>query len=185
MNTREWLTRDQVAALLEYDQQKGEFRWKPRPPEMFKVRACDCRIWNRKNAGKIAGSITNKGYLRIKIFGVAYLCHRLAWLLMTGSWPAQEIDHINGIKTDNRFANLRHADRVINLGNMAIYKNNATGVHGVRWNPKKLKWEAYIQRDGASTFLGTHADLLSAACARKSAELRLGFHANHGQRAAA
>lgn len=185
MNARENLTRAQVADLLDYDQHTGEFRWRPRPPSMFMVRACDCGIWNKKNAGKLAGSITNKGYLRIKIHGVPYLNHRLAWLLMTGCWPAQEIDHINGTKTDNRFCNLRHADRIINLGNMAIYKNNASGLHGVRWNAHKLRWEAYIQREGRATFLGVHSDFFEAACARKSAEAQMGFHANHGMRRAA
>lgn len=183
MNTREHLTQEEVSALLTYEPETGVFRWKERPKEMFSIRECDCGIWNKNNAGKVAGSKTNRGYLRIKIGGVPYLSHRLAWLLMTGAWPELEIDHINGIKTDNRWLNLRAADRIINLANMGLYKNNRSGIHGVIWVESKARYEVSIQRFGKTHYLGRYTDFFEACCTRKSAECAMGFHANHGRAA--
>jgi hypothetical protein len=70
-------------------------------------------------AGSTAGSVKRNGYVAIKIDGVLYKAHRLAWYLGTGVWPAPEIeiDHINRVKGDNRLCNLRLVTRIGNQAN--------------------------------------------------------------------
>jgi hypothetical protein len=72
----------------------------------------------RRNFKKpFAGTPHPVGYIRITIDKRFYLAHRLAWFYVKGKWPEADIDHINGDKTDNRFANLREASRSLNRGN--------------------------------------------------------------------
>lgn len=183
MTREETMTQAQLKERLHYDPETGIFTWKERPrndfasPESFPT-------WNKRFAGKPAGSISNRGYYRIKFWGVPYMSHRLAWLYVHGEWPENEIDHINGVKTDNRISNLREADRLINLANMPVYKNSLTGIHGVSWSKTKGKWQANVYRNKVSYYLGVFDDYFEACCARKSAENRLDFHVNHGRAAA-
>ena len=67
--------------------------------------------------GEIAGCLNAKGYVEIKACGKIYEAHRLAHLFMTGSWPSEQIDHVNHIKSDNRWSNLREASRAQNTQN--------------------------------------------------------------------
>lgn len=97
------LTADQLREVLAYDPETGVFTWRgPTPIRM---------------AGKQAGYATVWGYQLIGIRRKYFFGHRLAWLYMTGSWPANDIDHINGVRDDNRFANLRDVSRSVNLQN--------------------------------------------------------------------
>ncbi len=85
--------------------------------------------------GSIAGSLNPMGYLRVSIDHERYLCHRLAWLYSYGSWPEHEIDHINGIRTDNRLCNLRDVPHCINqLNKLSLKWSTKTG-HRVRVFP--------------------------------------------------
>jgi hypothetical protein len=77
-----------------------------------------------------------------------YYAHQLAWLYMTGQWPNKHIDHINGIRDDNRFSNLRLATESDNSCNRAKQSNNVSGYTGVWWNSQKKRWEASIFKDG-------------------------------------
>ena len=98
------------------------------------------------------------GYLEIGLNGRVYAAHRLAWLYMTASFPSQFIDHINGVKTDNRWSNLREADQVINQQNRRKAKaNNSTGLIGVRHRVRRNKdeWTAQIYVDGCHKHLGS------------------------------
>lgn len=82
--------------------------------------------------GMPVGRLDTKGYLRTRIDGVDYKNHRLAWLLFYMQWPTQEIDHINGIRADNRIKNLRDVSaRVNGLNRQQAMKNNVVGVLGV------------------------------------------------------
>lgn len=73
------------------------------------------------SAGDVAGS-SNHGYLDVKYKGVHYLVHRLVWLITTGEWPVNEIDHINGIRDDNRISNLREATSRENKLNLKCHR---------------------------------------------------------------
>lgn len=94
------------------------------------------------------------GYVRVNFDGRSFLGHRLAWLLETGQWPTDEIDHINMVKDDNKWANLREADRSENLGNREAYSNNTSGLKGVYFDARLGNWRSSIQRDGKRRSFG-------------------------------
>ena len=130
--------------------------------------------------GSIAGSL-KRGYYRMMIKGRVYTLHRLAFLYMTGDWPKQGVDHINGNPLDNRWENLRDVSQSENMRNASRSKRNASGVVGVAWDKEARKWRASIYH-GKTIHLGRHDDFFEAGCARKSAEVAHGFHPNHGKR---
>lgn len=82
-------------------------------------------------AGERAGGITSKGYIAIGIDRKIYLAHRLAFLYMTGEWPKELVDHKDGIKINNEWANLREATNQENKRNVGARKNSKTGIKGV------------------------------------------------------
>lgn len=107
-----------IEELLSYDSHTGEFRWKVKPARRIAV-------------GSIAGCMDSKGYWQVKVLGRRYLAHRLAWEMFHGIAPVGEIDHRNGIKTDNRIANLRIALPAQNMANHGLSRVNTSGFKGV------------------------------------------------------
>ena len=136
---------------------------------------------NRVKVGDIAGYGHSTGYKQISIDGNQYFSHRLAWLYVHGKWPEHEIDHINGIRDDNRIENLRCVDRQENSRNTAVNKNNTSGVSGVSWCKHHKKWFSRIFISHTAQSLGYFTNFFDAVCARKSAENKHGFHPNHGR----
>jgi hypothetical protein len=133
-----------LTAVLHYNPETGEFLWNlPRP----KVQVGQRAGYEKKN----------KGYIYIEIDGKSYSAHRLAWFYMTGAEPKGHIDHINGKKTDNSFANLREATSGQNRANSK--HNNKTGMKGVRcshWIPEgKRRWMAQITHNKKVMYLGS------------------------------
>lgn len=89
-----------------------------------------------QRAGTVVGTFRVDGYLATTIGGREVLCHRLAWALHYGADPCDEIDHRNGVRSENRIKNLRQADRGINNQNRRNpHRNNQLGVLGVRQVP--------------------------------------------------
>ena len=169
------LTLNRLKEVLNYNPDTGIF--------IFKV----CSSNGKQKTGSVAGNVyrTNNRraeYLRIWIDGKRYYSHRLAWLYMYGEWPNNGIDHINGDGIDNRIENIREADNTIQQRNRAQRSDNRSGVTGVFWYKNLNKWCADIKVKGKKIFLGYFDNLDDAAAVRKSAELRYGFHANHGRR---
>lgn len=105
-------------------------------------------------AGSIAGSISTEGYIVIRIDGTSYRAHSLAWLYMTGDWPAALVDHINGVRDDNRWANLRQATNQQNCANGKRRRNNKSGFKGVSWGAKERRWKAQINENGRRVLIG-------------------------------
>lgn len=129
---------DELRSRLEYAPETGLFIWK-----------------RGRNTGKTAGSVTSYGYVAIKIKGRAFLAHRLAWLYMKGSLPLLYIDHINGIKEDNVFSNLREVTQ----------SQNSQNVRRVGVRERNKRFDARIMTEGQSTYLGSfgsHAEAYSA-----------------------
>jgi hypothetical protein len=144
---------ERARALLAYDPDTGLFVWrqKSHPNSHMKV-------------GDRAGSTSSAtGYASIKIDGVLYPAHRLAWLLAHGRWPAEHIDHINGCADDNRLSNLREATRSQNRQNAKRQSNNLLGAKGVRWHRQGRCYEARIRVDGKLKYLGLFETVDEAA----------------------
>lgn len=128
------------------------------------------------------GSITNtfgKSYIRLQLFGRLYMAHRIIWFYVHGVWP-KYIDHIDGNGMNNKLCNLREVDIQENLKNKRIYTKNTTGVSGVVYLEKTNNYKVDIVINKQKIYLGRHASIFEAACAKKSAENKYGFHENHG-----
>jgi len=178
--TKVILTQEILKELLHYDPDTGVFTWLYRDKKWFKKDRI-CNSWNSRFLGKTAGSLHPCNYLFISIIDRVYRAHRLAFLYMTGSMPPEEMDHINGIRYDNRWENIRPVNRLVNSKNTKIGCNNTSGVTGVSWSKKRRKWEANIQGNGKNVHLGMFVDIQEAALARKKAEAKYGYHENHGR----
>ena len=165
------LTKYDVKRLFFYNQKTGDLMWL-RP------------YGTTAKPGQIVGSsAVGAGYLLVKVKGVFYPVHRLAFLYMTGKHPEGEIDHINGNKSDNRWENLRDVTHQENCKNQITPKSNTSGVIGVFFNKKINKWYAQIKIDYKNRYLGQSDDFFEVVCLRKSAEVKFGFHKNHGRAA--
>ena len=135
----------------------------------------------RKSTNRLVGSPDKEGYLRIIFKKREYRVHRLAFLYMKGAFPPDEVDHINHIRSDNRWSNLRHATRKENCRNLSRSSLNTSGISGVHWYTSKQIWIARIKVNYERIYLGCSKSLLDAAALRKSAEIKYGFHPNHGR----
>lgn len=114
-------------------------------------------IWSKARAdriGKVAGHVDRSGYRKIMVKGFNFRAHRLCWLIHYGTEPDGEIDHINGIKDDNRIENLREATRSQNCMNMKLRSDNASGFKGVYWREHAKRFTASIWKDGKRKSLG-------------------------------
>jgi hypothetical protein len=141
---------EEIRDLLEYNPETGALTWKK---------------WGRKANGGVAGVLNEKGYRRIEFKGIKYRAHRIAWFLYYGEEPQNEIDHINGCKSDNRICNLRLADQFQNAWNKKISKLNKSGIKGVHFHGRHKKWVARIEANKKAYHLGYFDDLNKAAIA--------------------
>lgn len=148
------LTQEIVRELLHYDPETGLLYWKERDRKWFK-RELDFKSWNSRYKGKsVDGIVKHSGYMKVYIFNKAYFSHRIIWLLFYGDFPKDQLDHINGIKHDNRIENLREVTNLENCKNQKLQKNNKSGYKGVSWCKREKRWVANIRLNGILTFLG-------------------------------
>lgn len=171
-----------LVSLLDYDPSSGSLAWKERPLDLFPD-ARSGKIWNSRYADKEAFSTSDaNGYRRGAIFNVAFLAHRVIWKIMTGDEP-DVIDHIDGNPANNAWSNLRSVDPIANAKNQKMHARNKTGVVGVWRAPPSRRgqkiWEARIGR----SLIGYFDSFDDAVIARKEAEVKHGFHENHGRTA--
>lgn len=138
---QETLTQERLKELLSYNQETGVFRWKTQRGK-------------NKTQGKEAGTRDRCGYVCIKIQGKLYKAHKLAWLYVYGVFPSKELDHISGLRFDNRICNLREASRSENMQNTTVHIGNTSGYLGVCWVNRAMKWQAQIMLNGKKKFLG-------------------------------
>lgn len=117
---------------------------------------------NKVQAGDRAGTVTTSGYLRVRFGSIGYVSARLAWFYMTGKWPQEQIDHINKIRLDDRWINLREANFSQNQINKAIQTNNTSGYKGVSWDTASSKWEVRVNR----VYLGRYDTIEEAILVR-------------------
>lgn len=179
-------TQARVRELFDYSPETGVIRWRERPLGDF-TRVKDWKMWKTLFAGREAGCIdrggVDHGYRVIKVDGKTRAAHRVIWLYVYGKWPDDQIDHINGNRSDNRLCNLREATPTVNSQNRKRHSNNGSGILGVHWVKREAKWKAGIMVAGKAIHLGLFHSLEDAAAARAAASIKYDFSPNHGRAA--
>ncbi len=166
-----------IGNLLRADFETGKLFWLPRDVGLFSDRR-SCSTWNAKYSEKEALTYLDPhGYRCGRLFNRQIKAHRAIWALANGEWP-EAIDHINGDRSDNRLTNLRCVTTAENNRNMRRRSDNSSGVTGIYWDKPKEMWTAHV----CGQHLGRFAKFADAVSARKQAELKFGFHENHGAR---
>lgn len=136
----------------------------------------------KSKIGTKAGYMDSNGYWHVEIFGRSIRVHRIVWAITHGKYPDGDIDHINGIRSDNRISNLRDVSRSVNSRNAKISKNNTSGVNGVSFCKRSGKWQAYIRGGVNMKHLGYFRTIEEASEARSMAEMNVGgFTRRHGR----
>lgn len=172
MATRDLPTIEYLRQRLRYEPETGKLYWRP-----F---AAATSQWNGKWAGREAGTRRPDGYRKVFVDGHQISAHRVIWAMHHGCWPSGEIDHINHERDNNRLENLRDVSRTENRRNHSRNRNNTSGVTGVAYYAKEGNWLAQMQVGYRNVLFRRFATFEEAVAARKAAEARYGFHANHG-----
>jgi hypothetical protein len=171
--------------LLEYDPDTGELFWKTRPVEMFTNESGNSqlnisRYWNTRYAGKPAFTAHLQGrYLHGNLLGRGFRAHRVCWAIYYGYWP-EEVDHDDHNGFNNKIKNLNSGTHVNNMQNRSHDRRNTSGITGVHWATRDRRWIAAIKANGVELKLGNFILKDDAIAARKAAEIKYGFHPNHG-----
>ncbi len=151
------ITGSTLEMFFEYRPETGEFiRKLPTNP--------------RSRPGTPVTAKNDEGYTVITLMGARLRAHRVAWAWMTGQWPQEDIDHRNGDRADNRFVNLREANRSQNLQNAGLRSSNKTGYKGVHFCHQRQKFVAQIKINKRNTGLGRFQTLEEAVAVRLAAE---------------
>ncbi len=146
------LTQDRLRTVLSYDVGTGLFT------RLLKQTGI--------KQGSVSGSKRPDGYIAIYVDRKPYLAHRLAVLYMTGEWPEQDVDHIDMVRDNNAWDNLRCATRKENSHNRGKNTNNKSGHKGVFWATANGLW--CVKMDGVQ--LGYRANLEDACRLYESAQ---------------
>lgn len=174
-------TPEQLRQLLRYEPESGKLYWRDRGQEWF-ADASRMKAWNTRCAGKEAfTSVHGEGYRCGRVLDKHKLAHRVVWAIQTGEWPASDVDHIDGDRSNNAWANLRSVTRIENMRNAKRFKSNTSGHVGVWWSAATSMWIAEIKVGGEKLTIGSFDRIEDAAAARKTAEAQHGFHKNHGR----
>ncbi len=128
-----------------------------------------------KKNEKIAGCLHKSGYRQVRIGKLIYPAHRLIWVYHYGSIDETlQIDHINGIKDDNRIENLRLVSAQENC-----YNRSRLNAKGYTKHKETGKWQSSISIDGEFKYLGLFAleqearNAYITACAKHRKEVVL------------
>lgn len=162
--------------LLRYEPETGKLFWRERGPEWFSNGRRSAAQWNTRWAGEEAG-FSSRGYLRISIGDDLYQAHRLIFKMMVGTEPDQ-IDHIDGNRANNRWANLRDVSGEANSRNQKLRKTNTSGATGIRF--ENGVWVAKIHVGGKSIYIGFFDTFEAAKAARAAANIKYGYSERHG-----
>jgi hypothetical protein len=131
---------DRINELLCYNPDTGDISWR--------IKRGKCA------AGRIVTCKNEKGYIVVRVDNVLLRAHRIGWAVTHNAWPEKEIDHINGIRFDNRISNLREANHSQNMKNIKKSVANKSGKKGVSWHKQAQKWQVHIKVDGVNHYLG-------------------------------
>jgi hypothetical protein len=137
-------------------------------------------VSNRVHIGDIAGNKDSYGYLRVGVNKKPQLVHRIIMIMAGIDIRGKQTDHINHIRNDNRLENLRAVECYENSKNQTIKRTNKSGVVGVSWKKQRNRWTANIQLNKKQYYLGMFLNKEEAIAARQDANIKYGFHENHG-----
>lgn len=175
-----------MRSRLSYDEANGSLYWLPRLPETvnatgFKQGAI-CKNWNARFAGKEAfTAMSLRGYYVASINGRRVYKHHVIWAMHYGEWPDSMIDHMDGDPTNNHISNLRLVSRAENQRNMKLQDRNKTGRIGVWHDKRRNAYQAFISHKNKRISLGRFKRIEDAIAARSAAEIKYGYHPNHGR----
>jgi hypothetical protein len=175
MKNKRTVSIEMLWKLVNYDAKSGLFVWKQRTPDMFiegKISSLvKAKRFNVRYAGKNAQTDRSNGYKNINIPNCGPIrAHRVAWAMVNGVWPEHDIDHVNGVRADNRICNLRLATRSENLRNKRKFPRNTSGYVGVYFYKQRDNWNARISINNKNINLGYFPTVEKAAKARAEAE---------------
>lgn len=155
------ITPERLRDVLAYDQETGIFTRR-------------ISLTRRIKVGDVAGGPDRNGHIRIQVDGRLYAAHRLAWLYMTGSWPSHDVDHIDGRRANNSFANLRDVSKAANQQNQRHpHARGTTGYLGVTFNKARGKFQAQIGTKERCKYLGLFPSAAQAHAAYLTAKRQL------------
>lgn len=152
MDAKKPITPKRLREVLNYNPDTGLLTWR-------------IRRGKSTPAGKIAGSLNHDGYIHVRVDKLPALAHRIAWVLMTGRWPKNQLDHRDRNRANNRWANLRLATASQNQANTGLSSRNTSGRKGVTWVKSRNKWQATIRVDGRHLHIGFFDSLAVASAA--------------------
>ena len=161
------ITQSDIKTLLWYDPESGAFRYRVPTSPISKP-------W------RLAGGKSSAGYLQIWVGKHHVYAHRLAVLYMTGEWPPQDVDHIDGCRDNNRWANLRLASRKQNNENQSLVRRNTSGFRGVTFAKSNGKWKAQVGHAGKNVYVGYYDTPEEAGAAAAAKRRQLYTHESRG-----
>ena len=182
-------TAEILKELLQYDPLTGTLTWLERKPHHY----LGCKYspewmannYNARFAGKEAfKTIDRYGYRHGTVLGSRQKAHRVCYAIYHGKWPDGQIDHIDGNRLNNCIYNLRDATITENSRNQKLKSSNTSGHIGVSWHKGDKRWRATISENSKKIHLGSFLLLEDAVSSRLDAEIRLGYHENHGRKVA-
>lgn len=143
------ITQDYLKSQLNYCMETGKFTRNMRTRKFKQGAEC--------------GTLRSSGYVIISIDRVLYRAHRLAWLYVTGEWPSDEMDHVNGDRSDNRFVNLRVCNRSQNGFNKGVRRDSGVGVKNVLYYKDWGKYCVRIRVSGKDYNYGPFSSIDEAS----------------------
>ena len=165
--------------LLRYEPDTGRLFWRERPVGLCKSEG-EAKRWNSRFSGRESTVTSTHGYRVVTVFDRQYQAHRICFAIHHGHHPRGEIDHINGVRTDNRASNLRDVTARDNATNRMRISRNKTGVCGVSRSVYGT-YLAHVSTGSSRLYLGSFKTLDEAAKARKQAESEYGYSRGHGR----
>ena len=152
------LTQELLHELFDYCDERGALIWKKPGPG--------------RTIGKPAGrKHYRNGYIDISHGDVRYGAHRMIWIYHNGLIPeSMVIDHINGVRDDNKIINLQLCSHADNIRKATIRKDNKSGISGVYWHIGNKQWIAYMTIDGKRIYIGSSKDKQEVIDMRLKAE---------------
>ena len=130
MNKSKKLTQDALKSVVRYDKETGDF---------YRLKS-DGRV----KAGLVKQKPCRRGYLIMRIYGIKYKMHRLAWLYVYGEFPVGVIDHIDGDTENNKISNLRECSQRENCQNTSKKSIAKSGLKGVYSTTQENLWRSKI-----------------------------------------